>query len=273
MFNLKTRNLVQCCSLLIAASLLPASAETARDKLTFILATTPGSSERLRTIDGQVDQERPGYYGELFFAAGDACDLSIEFKQAPWNRVLHQVKHRKVDAAFRASYNEERGTYAAYPRTESGELDVDRALTSYTYSLFMNAGADLAWDGTSATGEDRRIAVETSSIGVDLAKKLELQPVEVRDYDKMIDLLKSGRVDGALVMTRNFQKTLNDAEVSTAQVSVASPTVAKKSSYLMFSQITYDEYPNQVECFWTKSAEIMSTQEYNAWVRSYQSEE
>lgn len=237
---------------------------------TFVLSTTPVTSERLRIIDGQVDQEEPGYFGELFATAGEACRVNVDYEFAPWNRVLRMVEFGKVDAAFRSSFKEERAVYGAYPRTAGGDLDLDRAMSVFSYSLFIRKGVDLSWDGVTAEGKDRRVAVETDSRGISIAESLNLRPKEARDLTKLAELAAAGRVDAVLANTENFANQIGAMGINEL-IKLATPPVEAPSSYLMFSKITYEKYPDQVECFWNEMAAIMKTPEYQARVKFYQS--
>lgn len=238
---------------------------------TFVLSTTPDTSAQLRMIDGKVKHEYPGYFGELFATAGEACGVRVEYKFAPWKRVLRMVEYGTVDAAFRSSFKEERAVYGAYPRTASGIIDLERSISSYSYSLLFREGSNLSWNGSTIEGVGRRVAVEVASRGVALAEQIGLQPEEVRDLSKQAQMLIEGRVDAVLAMTGNFTGFISDMNLS-GQIKRAGPPVEQTESFLMFSKITYEKYPDQVECFWNEMAAIIKTPQYKARIKFYQSD-
>jgi polar amino acid transport system substrate-binding protein len=235
------------------------------------LATSATSGSAFRVEGKNVPKVRPGHTAELLYQAGNMCHVNVQFKLVPWSRALNLVKHGGADAAFRSSYKAERTLYGAYPM-KNGMLDASRALSSYTYSLFIRKESDLSWNGVNIIGSDKKVAVERASAGISLAKSLGLNIVEFSDDDQMVQMLSAKRVDGVVGITNNIKNILARTPQLANQVVLQQPQLESKQGYVMFSKRTYNREPELVECFWDAIGKIRISPEYLELVKSYRDE-
>ncbi len=74
--------------------------------MTMVFATTTSANEKVRTSDGKLPEEKPGWFVELSRRAATACGAKLDFAFMPWPRALQMVERGEVQAAFNSSYTE-----------------------------------------------------------------------------------------------------------------------------------------------------------------------
>lgn len=234
------------------------------------LSTIPNRIPAVRP-DGSIETpERPGYRVEILRRAGKQCGVDVNFAPVPWPRALEMVKTGGAHGAFYSSYSEERTAYGAYPM-KNGVPDTQRAMNSYTYSLYVHPDSKLVWDGRVATvrGSDRKILVERDSVAVKMVTQAGLEPVEIARYPNMVHMLAEKRAEGMLAIDQNAEEVVaSDPQLAT-QVRKLGPPYQTVYGYVMFAKPFYAANTELVECFWTALGEIRRKPDYEALVRSY----
>lgn len=268
------RRKLQMVAVLVAALTMSAIAEIAiaeSGKVKSItLATTPTRIPAVRP-DGRIDTpERPGFRVEILRSAGRQCGVDVNFAPVPWARALELVKNGDVQGVFNSSYSEERTAYGAYPM-KNGVPDSRKAMTAYTYGLYVHPDSQLGWDGKTVTalGSDKKILVEEGSVAVKMIGQAGLQPLETARYPNMVRMLAEKRAQGMVAIDTNVDDVLAKEPQLAAHIKRLAPPFATVYGYVMFARPFYTANSELVECFWTALGEIRAKPEYEALVRSY----
>lgn len=242
----------------VAAQADPPS--SVKPPLTLVTTTDGGSAVRL--VDNQVPNELPGYRAELIRKAGENCGLSVQFLSVPWNRALHMVEYGAADGAFRASYKAERAEYGVYPRTDDGKVDTGRTISDYTYSFFTLKQSDFLWGGQKLPSHANIVAVEASASIINKLEEVGAEVIEARNYQNMLELLMSHRVDAITGITANIEQIMESSSIDYSSVVRVDPPLSENQSYVLISKITYEKRAQDVECFWTEVATLKGTSWY-----------
>lgn len=246
-----------------------ARAETAPVRMT--LVTTPKYTDEMRVVNGALAPERPGHHVELMREAAGRCGASVEFRFAPWQRALLQVKNGDADGAFSSSYDEERATYGVYPMAD-GKPDTARALKGYSYSLYAHRESGLAWGEPAVGGGDRTVAVERGASVIPRIAELGFLHVEIADNATMLRMVAGRRVAAAAVMTSVADTLLADHGDLGAAIVKLEPPVEAKFGYVMLSKPFHARHRDVAECFWTMIRDIRTSPRHAELVRSYLAE-
>lgn len=250
--------------LAIGAHVPPAMAQT---RMT--LASIPESIPAVRP-DGSISTpDRPGFRVEVLRSAGRQCNIAVSFTPVPWQRALEMVKSGSADGAFSASWSEERGAFAVFPRRSSGELDSAKAMKGYTYSLFVHPESRISWNGKNVSGSDRRVIVERGSAGVSVATKIGLEPLEVSGYVNMVRMLSEKRAQGLVGIDTHVEKILAETPKLASSVKEVQPPLEARHGYVMVNKDYYKANSAAVECLWKAIADIRSKPAYQDLVKSY----
>ncbi|RVU38880.1 hypothetical protein EOI86_06335 [Hwanghaeella grinnelliae] len=239
---------------------------------TLILATIEGSDGvRIRSENGQLISDNPGYYPLLAAKAADICGAKVEFKFMPWKRALESVKAGRVSAAFASSFKEERAVYGVYPRI-NGTLDPSRAQRVYAYHFYAKKNRPEAKEGWRKTIGDALVGVERDASIIPMLKELGAKPYENSQYDILLKMLVNGRFPFVVGIADNFDPVVKADETLSAQVVRLEPALEVRTGYVMFGKAFYEANRNLVECFWDESARISKTQWYRDVVRQHYSQ-
>lgn len=228
-----------------------------------VFATTVSSNERVRTSEGKLPIEKPGWFVELSRRAAGDCGAKLEFDFMPWPRAPQMVERGEVQAAISSSYKAERAEYGVYP-LKDGKPDEDRASKKLIYAAYANKGSS---NETLAEGDKLQgltLAAERQASIIPELKKRGAGVYEVANDLTMLRMVANGRVDAGVGIEDNVQPILDqDPELARLIVKLQ-PPLQKRVAYVMFSKIFYKDNRELVECFWSTSAQLRQT----AWFRT-----
>jgi len=233
--------------------LLPLTAFS-QERPTIVLGTVgQGSNERINLVEGQLLDEKPGWFIELSQKAANQCNADIDFTFMPWNRVLKQIEKGALDGGFNSSYKPERTAFGVYPLT-NGEPDKARASKYYGYYAYGRLDAGSLGDLKGV----RVVAERNASIQPEL-KKRGVIVQEVASYTSMLKMVAGKRVELAVGIGGNLDLILKRNKELSKKVTKLKPALTKKVGYVMFSKQFYKKHPKLAECFWSTSASLRKT--------------
>ena len=253
--------------LLFLGLFLLAESAGAADRVTMILGTVGAKpSDRMNIVNGQLPDERPGWFAELSRRAGDECGADVDFAFMPWPRALELVKNGKIAAAFNSSYKAERAEYGIYPMAD-GKPDEARASKFYAYYVYLPAEKRRMGSLVGAT-----VAVERQAAIISRLERQGAVPYQVASYTTMLRMVARGRVPMAIGIGTNLDPILAaDTQLAKAVKKLPVP-IEKKIGFVMFSRFFYDEHPELVQCFWDKSAALKKTDWFKKLRASYEAD-
>jgi polar amino acid transport system substrate-binding protein len=119
-------------------------------------------------------------------------NLNLQFKRAPWKRVLINLKTNKVQGIFKASFKEERKQLGHYP-LKGDNVDSKRSIERLSYSLYgLKNQKD--WDGKNFKSIKGTIGALR---GYAIVKDLTNKGLSVREVDStksLFQMLQKGRI-------------------------------------------------------------------------------
>ncbi len=241
----------------------------AADKIPMVLATVGTSSPRMMVTEGQLDEDRPGWFAELSFKAAHQCGVDLSFAFMPWARALEMVKTNNAAAAFNSSYKDERAVYGVYPMKD-GQLDDARSSRYYAYYAYTAVDSTDQELIRNADVNGRKIVVERKASIISTLTKNGAQITEIGSYVKMLRLAARKRVDAAVGVGQNFDPILARDPSLAALVKKIEKPIEKKVGYVMFSKKYYEQHKDLVECFWNTSANLKKTDWFKEMRKTYQ---
>lgn len=232
------------------------------------IVTVEKSNDRVNTKNGKLIEEKPGWFIELSRRAAQECNAELQFSMVPWGRGLKMLELGKIDAIFNSSYMEAREKYGVYPRID-GELDEQRASLRYGYYLYVLKDSEDKQMKDQAVIAERHIIAERASSIIPELKRRGALIQEHTDFMVMLKMVAHRRVDAAIGIDKNFDAVLHNTPALAAAVMKVETPIQLNIGYVMFSKKFYTAYPEQVECFWHKSAEYRQTIWFKKLVQSY----
>lgn len=240
--------------LLIVATVLPVVGQ-AEQRVTMVLGTVGGGpGERVNMVEGQLLDDRPGWFIELSRRAAKQCGADTDFVFMPWARVLKQVKSGAISGAFNSSYKADRAVYGVYPMLD-GRPDERRSSKFYAYFAYGRLDATKKLPDLDGL----QVVVERNSSIIPELKKRGAKIHEVASYVSMLRVLAAGRVSLAVGIGNNLDPVLMRDSKLSAKVKKLKPPVSKKVGFVMFSRQFYDAHGTLAECFWETSAQLRKT--------------
>lgn len=253
----------------VLLSILISSSVLAQEKISMVLGTVGTPSARMNFVEGQLDEEKPGWFPELSYKVGEACGVDVSFVFMPWSRVLEMVKRGAIAAGFNSSFKKDRAVYGVYP-TNDGVLDEGRASKNYSYYAYIaNKSQDIKLIN-EADIQGRNVAVELGSAIISTLEERQAKINKISSYMKMLRLVVKGRVDAAIGAEYNFDEILGRNPSLSSMIRKSKKPIEKKIGYVMFSKKYYAKYKDQVECYWDKAAELRKTNWFKNMKASYE---
>ena len=233
-----------------------------------VLATVGTSNDRLRLIEGQIPEEKPGWFVELSRRTAAACGAKVAFAFMPWARALDMVKKGNVAGAFNSSYKLSRVGYGVYPMHD-GKPDLNRAAKHYSYNVYVSGDSTDSALLSKAELSGRTIVAERQASIIPLLKKRGAKVIEVASYISMLRVVASKRVDGAVGISANLDPILQRHPDLLALIKKVPVPVKKSIGYVMFSKLFYAQHKKLVECFWQQMANLRNTEWYKQLREDY----
>jgi polar amino acid transport system substrate-binding protein len=241
----------------------------AAEKIPMILATVGLGTPGVNVVDGKFDQEHPGWFAELSKRAASNCGAELSFTFVPWARALELVKRGEASAAFNSSYTKDRTAYAVYPEKDN-KPDENRASKFYAYYALISKQSKDQKLIENGEIDGRRIAVERNASIISYLKKRGATVFESASYETMVRMVASGdRVDAAVGIEHNIDGAMELYPEFAPLLRKSEMPVQKKVGFVMFSKIYYKQHKDLVECFWTTSAQLKSTDWFKTIKLSY----
>lgn len=231
------------------------SAFASTDKPVITIATTDQSSVRIAGEGPDLDPQKPGWQIELLRLAAKKAGVTFKFQRMPWVQALERVRKGETQAAFNSSFKEDRAVYGVYPMRD-GALDEDRATLRYTYWLYTHPKSPVTWNGVAFSGLVNPIGAERSSAIVPVLKKRGAEVIEVGRYQDILSLMMDGRVDAIAGFEGNVETILQASPGEYRKISRHPVPLLRRTGYLMFSKIFYEQNMPLVERIWDAIGDV-----------------
>ncbi len=263
------RTLVSVICIWLVCFLFVLADSNAAERTKFTIGFVSANSKYVRSEDGTTFPEgKPGWFVEWSRRAGKLCNLEINYVRKPWKRILKGVADGTVSAALNSSYKKERAKYGAYPMVD-GKPDKSRAYQNYKYWLyFKNSSVDADLTERSIV-QGRSVVTERGASIVDALKKKGANVYETAKYETMLRMVVNERMDAMAVIDYTFDPIIKSNPDYRTQIRRASVPLVEKTGYVMFSKKLYEQHPEPIECFWTKSASLKKTDWFKKMRLSY----
>jgi polar amino acid transport system substrate-binding protein len=253
----------------LAIALLWPFQSIAAEKVPMTLATVGVGTPGMTIVDGKIDKDRPGWFTELSRRAASSCGAELTFAFMPWARALEMVKNSDMAGAFNSSYKKDRAVYAVYPMND-GKPDEERASKRYAYYAYVSKGSKDQNLIKNADIKGRRIVVERDVSIIPYLKKSDATIYEVASYETMLRMVAAGdRVDAAVGIEHNIDGAMELYPDVASMVRKIGKPLQKKVGYIMFSKKYYQQHKEMVECFWTTSAQLKTSDWFKTMKSSY----
>lgn len=201
--------------------------------------------------------DRPGIGVELLQHLDEAMpEVVFYFKRMPWKRCLYELEVGAVDAAFPASFKEERQRMGAYPRKD-GQPDVDRSMINLSYFLYTLRDSGIAYEkGEIVNLHGRRVG---APMGYSVVGDLKAMGVTVDEGgDTLQNLVKLIRYRVPVVAVQDVTAdALIEREPKLfADVVKLWPPLKSKPNYLLFSHQFRARHPALAELVWDRFVDV-----------------
>lgn len=251
------RPLIAICSF-FAILITCSSPFAATDEPVITIATTDQSSVRVAGEGPDLRAQLPGWQIELFRLAAEKAGVTFKFQRMPWVQALDRVRKGETQATFNSSYKKDRAVYGVYPM-RNGRLDEDRATLRYTYWLYTRDDSPVTWNGVNFNGLANPIGAERSSAIVPALKNKGAEVIEVGRYQDILSLMMEGRVDAIAGFEGNVENILQANPGEYREISRHPVPLLRRTGYLMFSKIFYDQNNQLVERIWDAIGEVWAS--------------
>lgn len=255
-------------AVVFAAGMITASSDpgmAADDKPVVInVATVPPPGHRITH-----NKDRPGWLIELFQEVQARTGVKFEYVFVPWDQALRLVRTGAAQAAFNSSYTPERAVYGVYPMRD-GKPDPSRATVQYAYALYAHRDSGITWDGQRIGGLDGPVAVEKSAAVLAQLKKLGAQTVELPNYEAILSMVSSRRVQALVGIDQIVDAMLTTSADRFADISKVDPPLQRRVGFLMFSKSFCASKGDVCEAVWNAIGEVRQTDAFKAMRASYE---
>lgn len=225
-------------------------------------------SNKIKLIIAYEDKEQPPYYlgngSEIPRDPGVAVEvvklleeyideISIDLVRFPWSRCLVSLRNNNVDGIFNASYNTDRaqniGWYPTKNKSRSGEVDVDRRLTTITYSFYKLKNSNISWNGTSFTNLRGNIGAPLGYSVVNDLKNRGFDVEEALSTEANMRKLVANRVSLLALQDVTADKFIEKRR-EFGNVEKMYPPLEEKPYYLMLSDSFVRSNPSLAQKIW-----------------------
>ncbi len=262
------RTLVSGIGIWLVAFLFVLADSNAAERTKFTIGYVSANSKRIKSENGKLPEEKPGWFVEWSRRAGKLCNLEINYVQMPWKRILNEVAEGTVSAAINSSYKEERIEFGVYPMAD-GKPDKSRAYLNYKYWLyFKNSSVDADLTEKSIL-QGRSIVTERGASVVDALKEKGANVYETAKYETMLRMVVNERMDAVAAIGVVVDPMIKSNPDYRTQIRRAPVPFIEKTGYIMFSKKLYEQHPEPIECFWTESASLKKTDWFKKMRLSY----
>lgn len=236
--------------------------------LSFLLVTLVSLANRVQLTIAYEDKEQPPYYlgdgsnipnnpgvaVEVVKMLEDYIDeISINLVRFPWSRCLVSLRNNNVEGIFNASYNKDRamniGWYPTKDGSRSGEVDIDRRLTTITYSFYKLRGSNITWDGESFTNLRGNIGAPLGYSVVNDLKRMGFNVEEAFSTEANMRKLVADRVAALALQDVTADKFI-ERRREFSQVEKMHPPLEAKPYYLMLSDEFVRNNPDLAQKIW-----------------------
>lgn len=178
------------------------------------------------TISDAQSKAVTGSHSEMATAAFKRAGYEVQIESLAWERCLKEVELGGYDAAYSASYKDERAAYAIYPQ---------RPLQTLSYVLVVRKGAQHGWDQSKdASKLTQPVAAPRGySITADLKKMAGVTVDESAITDAQnLQKLVAGRLD-TIAVEETVLKALLKRFDAAGKVEVLQPPLASGKNYFI----------------------------------------
>lgn len=178
------------------------------------------------TISDAATKQVTGTHTELTAAAFKKAGHEVQIDSLAWERCLKDVETGAYDAAYSASFKDERAAYAIYPQ---------RPLQTLAYVVAVRKGAKHGWDAAKdgAKLPQPVAAPRGYSINADLKKMAGVTVDESAITDSQnVQKLLAGRLD-AMAVEETVLKALIKKHDAADKVEVLQPPLAAGKNYFI----------------------------------------
>ena len=203
----------------------------------------------------KVPTEKPGAAVELIqLIEKKIPGVKVVLKRYPWKRCLQELAKGTVDGAFNASFKESRLKFGAYP-WKGGSVDTERRLTTIAYFFYKKKGAEFSWDGSTVSGNSKKIGAPAGYSIVGDLKKMGIKVSEAPSSTNNLKKLMSGRVSAVALQEVTGDYYINKSE-QFSDIEKVQPALKTKPYYLMISHQFKNENSDLAEKIWDAVAQL-----------------
>lgn len=208
-----------------------------------------------------------GLNNVLVDLAAQQSGLRVIQTPLPWRRCLASIANGEVAGGFAASYSEERESFADYPRTVDGKLDVSRRLKNDGYSLYRRKDTAAHWNGKQFVNLTGRIGSQLGYASTAELRKHSANVYESNDSpETAMRHLLAGDLELLALMTLIGDELLKNPEIARRVEKIPSPFV-EKPYFVIFNKNFQRANPASVEAFWKGLGNARESAQYKGLFR------
>ncbi|MDX1452247.1 MAG: hypothetical protein R3183_06795 [Oleiphilaceae bacterium] len=209
--------------------------------------------------DGQAVPIRyPGTYIDILRMVEQRLPIKLTLIRLPWERCKAYLA-RNLASGINSSYKPSRARMGVFPKTETGDVDRTRRITSDTYRFYTRTDVNLRYDPLKfrVMPDDALLA---APLGYSVVDDLKRTGLVVEQHPEgipgILKLLFHGRVQGIIAHESQMRFTLGN-NVQYAEVIVpVEPAIKEKDYFILISRGFYDQHPELSEQIWNEIAEL-----------------
>lgn len=205
-----------------------------------------------------------GRLHHLFQMAQKKLKQPIQIEPLPWKRCLRDVSLGLKDGAIDASFNEERASYAYFPGTAQGKLDISRRLRYGVYALYRVRGTKADWDGKRFLNLSGPVLIQLGySVGQDINKLGIATDDTPGSAELVLRKLLAGRSQLAALTSEEGDHLLQSQEFA-EKIERLPLAIVEKPYFLIINKGVYHAHPARIEQLWTTLAKLREESETHA---------
>jgi polar amino acid transport system substrate-binding protein len=207
----------------------------------------------------QVLPQNPGVAVEMVKLLEERIpELKINLIRCPWQRCLFELSQNTVAGIFNASYSLARlaiGWYPTVDNSHDGEIDVDRRITTITYSFYVLNDSKLTWNGSNFENLTGNIGAPLGYSVVNDLKSMNIPVEEAHSTFNNLDKLLAGRISAVALQDVTADDIINNNEKYSSIIKLPIPFMSKPY-YLMLSHKFVTENPVLAQKIWDEIKNI-----------------
>jgi polar amino acid transport system substrate-binding protein len=196
-------------------------------------------------------------------------EVRFKYISMPWDRCFLELRKNKIDGVFQASFKEKRKRFGVYPES-NGSVDILRSLHVDSYSLFINKGSLVSYDGNKITGLNRKVISTTKGYSIFDDLKIKGYPVYGHSEPtmKQFKLLLKDKFSAVASLTFDGDELLLNEDFMDKIVKLK-PPLAKKYYYLMLSKQFVKKQPELAQKIWNEIQKTKTSKKYQQAIREW----